>query len=326
MLIAAVVIGRNEGENLRRCLQSLLADSLPVVYVDSGSTDGSMKLARQLGATVVELDRALPFTAARARNAGAAVAVEWSPEFIQFIDADCELQADWIQVAAQALSQDPSLAVVCGRRRERWPERSQWNRLCDREWDTPIGLSNACGGDALIRVSAWKAAGGFCAQLIAGEEPELCFRLRQLGWLIRRLDCEMTSHDANMHHVWQWWIRMTRGGFAFAEVAWLHRENPERLWWRESLSIWCWSSVLPAALLVLLLGVPVGAMVLLSLYLLLLLRIVLAEYKHSKSLAFAALYALHCVAGKFPQVVGQIRFLGMLLFGRRAKIMEYKLG
>ena len=91
-----VVIGRNEGERLKRCLQSL-PKSAPVVYVDSGSTDGSDLWAREFGAELVRLDPATPFTAARARNAGFRRLTEITPHtsFVQFVDGDCELAGDW---------------------------------------------------------------------------------------------------------------------------------------------------------------------------------------------------------------------------------------
>jgi glycosyltransferase involved in cell wall biosynthesis len=65
-----VVIGRNEGERLVRCLQSLAQFGAPLVYVDSNSTDGSSEQAQRLGAHAVQLDLTQSFTAARARNLG----------------------------------------------------------------------------------------------------------------------------------------------------------------------------------------------------------------------------------------------------------------
>ena len=67
-LVSVVVIGRNEGERLKRCLASLATDSTCIVYVDSGSSDGSVDHARKSGVDVVELDLSIPFTAARARK------------------------------------------------------------------------------------------------------------------------------------------------------------------------------------------------------------------------------------------------------------------
>ena len=184
--LGAVAIGRNEGQRLERCLDALLAQGLATVYVDSGSTDGSREAARRRGVEVVELDLSLPFTAARARNAGFERLLELHPavEFVQFVDGDCELVPDWIERGLAALLAEPDLVAVCAQRKERFPEASPWNRLCDLEWDTPVGEAEACGGDALYRRSALEAVGGFDPRLIAGEEPELCFRLRRQGGTI----------------------------------------------------------------------------------------------------------------------------------------------
>ena len=81
--VAVVAIGRNEGERLRACLHSVLDVAALVVYVDSGSSDGSAQRARAHCAEVVELDPARPFSAARARNAapccrGACYTDRWS--------------------------------------------------------------------------------------------------------------------------------------------------------------------------------------------------------------------------------------------------------
>src|SRR6185369_7690169 len=176
-----VVIGRNEGEPRRRCLSSLPASVRRVIYVDSGSVDGSVELALTLGAHVVPLDLSSPFTAARARNAGLARLLDETGAlgFVLTIDGDCELRGGFLRAALLAMREDDALAVVCGRRRERSPDASPYDRLCDMEWDTPVGLVEACGGDALLRVSALADAGGYDESLIAGEEPELCWRLRQ---------------------------------------------------------------------------------------------------------------------------------------------------
>src|SRR5690606_29957800 len=153
-------------------------------YVDSGSADGSPELARKLGADVVELDMSIPFTAARARNAGLRRLREIAPhlDYVQFLDADCTLDAGWPGLALIFLSAHPHVAVVGGRRRDRHPESSVYNWLCDREWDQSAGETLACGGDAMMRIWPLQALGGFRDELIAGEEPELCVRMRASGW------------------------------------------------------------------------------------------------------------------------------------------------
>ncbi len=325
--VGLVAIGRNEGERLRQCLQAAVDRVATIVYVDSGSTDDSVAFARSLGVAVVELDLSTPFTAARARNAGLAQLLALNPqlEFVQFVDGDCELVPGWLERAYAELSQHPKWAVVCGRRRERFPERSPYNRLCDIEWDTPIGETTACGGDAMMRVVALQQVGGFNPDMIAGEEPELCLRLRQQGWQIWRLEAEMTRHDAQMTDFRQWWKRMVRSGHAFAEGAALHGNTPERYNVKPSQRIWLWGFGVPllsiggTALtqgwsLLLLAGYPLSA-----------LRI----YRHTRARGFTAaesrLYALACTIGKFPEFQGQLQFwLGKYLLHRPATLIEYK--
>jgi len=204
-----VVIGRNEGPRLVHCLKSVIGTAAAVIYVDSGSTDNSVSAATDLGADVVQLDPTMPFTAARARNAGFRRLIESHPrvEYVQFVDGDCEVMLGWLMAAQHELAVSSKTAVVCGRRRERYPERSVYNRLCDMEWDTLVGEADACGGDALIRTAAFRQVGGYDDKLIAGEEPELCSRLRAAGWRVVRLPAEMTLHDAAMTRFGQWWRR-----------------------------------------------------------------------------------------------------------------------
>jgi GT2 family glycosyltransferase len=247
--VGIVMIGRNEGERLMACLHSITPLGLPMVYVDSASTDGSQAAARRAGALVVDLDLARPFTAARARNEGALALIARAPglRYIQFIDGDCALARGWLETAQHFLDGAPDYAVACGRRRERRPAASLYNRMADIEWDTPIGDAGACGGDSLVRIAAYQAVGGFDATLIAGEEPELCSRLSLAGWRIRRLDAEMTVHDAAMTRLAQYWHRAVRSGFGYAQAWQTTRRRPQPLYARELLRAALWT-LLPLVL------------------------------------------------------------------------------
>ena len=218
--LGIVVIGRNEGERLYRCLNAIIGRCPAVVYVDSGSTDGSVTLARSLGVEVVELDRSAPFSAARARNAGFERLRRLAPYglFVQFVDGDCELDEAWLERGVRELESRDDLAVVCGRRRERFPDRSIYNRLADLEWDTPVGEAEACGGDAMMRVDAFEAVSGFDPTVTAGEEPELCGRLRRTGRVVLRVDAEMSRHDLGVTSFGPWWRRQIRSGYGSLDI------------------------------------------------------------------------------------------------------------
>lgn len=319
--VAVVAIGRNEGERLKVCLRSCRAQAELLVYVDSGSTDDSVSFARSMGVEVVELDMSIPFTAARARNAGLEAAREKSPglELVQFLDGDCELVEGWLERAQARLAEDRSLAVVCGRRRERFPDKTVFNRLCDIEWDTPVGEAGASGGDALMRVEALREVEGFRPDLIAGEEPELCYRLRQAGWRIERLDAEMTLHDADIHRLEQWWKRAERAGHAFAEWAALHGTEPERMGVKDTASSLAWAGLLTAGAVVPPLGMMVGAAATRPAY---------KVYRQLRARGYshkdAALYAAHCMAAKVPQAMGAGRLAFNRLTAKKSELIEYK--
>jgi len=336
-IVGMVAIGRNEGQRLQRCLESLSGQARTIVYVDSGSTDGSLALANSAGAHVVQLDMSSPFTAARARNAGLErlMTVAGDTELVQFIDGDCELDSAWIVKATHVLRDQVDVAVVCGRRRERFPEVSVYNGLCDVEWDTPVGEARACGGDALMRTGAFRLVGGYDQAMIAGEEPDLCLRLKRQGFRILRLDAEMTLHDAAMKRWSQWWQRAVRTGHTTAELLAKYGAAPEHLRLRRALSALFWAVLYPLAWLALLLGAlsthsaPLSAVALvapLALYVQLLARVQRGCRRAGHSPAVARAYAVSCMLGKWPETWGMLLYSVRRITGRRPRWIEYKDG
>ena len=318
--VGFVIIGRNEGPRLERCLRSVLAVSDRVVYADSASTDESVNTAKRLGAIVVELPNDGRLNAARGRNAGYdELRTRYSEcDAVQFLDGDCILQPEWPSRAVDFLDAHSDVAVVCGRRFEAEPEASIYNALCDQEWNTPVGETAECGGDALIRCAALDQAGGYNSDLLAGEEPEMCARLRAAGWRIWRIDARMTEHDARILSLKQWWRRTQRGGFGYAQVWMATNSLPRRLYGRELRSALAWAVALPllvviAAILakqtLLLLILPLG-------YGVQMLRI-MRSYRGEHRLAKSALILL----AKLPEAIGAARFL---LTRGGGRVAEYK--
>ena len=319
--VGVVIIGRNEGLRLITCLDSLAGVMPRVVYVDSASTDNSVVEAKKRRAHVVSLDMSHAFTAARARNAGFDAITSVFPDikFVQFVDGDCEVLSGWIQLGMLFLENNPHVAVVSGVLNERFPEQSIYNFLCDAEWKASAGEIKYCGGNALMRADAFKAIGGFLPNLIAGEEPELCVRLRQSGWKIWHLDESMMLHDANITSFFQWWKRTTRAGYAYAEGALLHGAAPEFHWVAESRRAWIWGFILPVLIFIMcFLNLKLCSLMIL-LYPLQVTRLALRSNKPKNWQK-----AFFLVLGKFAEMIGQFKFFKQKYFNEEIHLIEYK--
>lgn len=332
MSIGVIVIGRNEGERLRRCLLSVLAAGGQRVYVDSGSQDGSPELARALGTEVVELDLARPFTAARARNEGFRRLVELAPdvEHVQFVDGDCEIVPGWFDAAMATLQAQPDLAIVAGRVRERHPEASVYNRLGDLEWNVDgAGEVQAVGGIFMVRRRAFEGVGGFDATVAAGEEPELCQRLIRQEWRVLRLDQAMAWHDLAMTRFGQWWRRQVRNGYGGLDV--VRRFGLARyrrsLWRVRFWSAWPLLVIAAAVGVDAVAGRLLGALAATAacaLWPFQCTRIALRTRQQGHALSLSMAHAFFTMVSYWPQMLGQMRYLMDRSVGRSLRLIEYK--
>ena len=323
-----VVIGRNEGERLIACLDSLRSEACTVVYVDSGSRDGSVARARPLCERVVELDTARPFSAARARNEGFAALMAARPTVtsVQFLDGDCTLLPGWLAAATRALRADADRAVVVGPLQERRADASVYNRLCALEWKSPAGdLSNfgALGGIMLVRADVFARLGGFNEQVIAGEDSEFGVRIGAAGLKITKIDVPMATHDADIHRFGQWWRRSVRAGHAIGQRFSLNGRGPLRDCARERRSVLVWGVSLPLLIIGLAPFTSGLSLLLAGGYLVLAQRIARYRRGQGDSPADARLYARFVVIGKFAEAVGLLKFKLNSMAGRY-RIIEYK--
>jgi len=233
--ISVVVIGRNEGARLSRCLESVRQAHWQglrweLLYVDSHSSDGSPDAARRLGARVLSLGDQPPCAAA-GRNIG------WRAgrgEMVLFLDGDTLLDPHFVARGRAVLNAEPRRVAVWGHRRESHPAQSIYTRVLDLDWVFAPGRVDYFGGDALVRRQALADVGGFDDTLVAGEEPELCRRLRAAGWQIEHIDAPMTQHDLAITTARAWWKRAERAGLAYAQVAARYADTPDPLWQAEA--------------------------------------------------------------------------------------------
>jgi GT2 family glycosyltransferase len=320
--LGIVAIGRNEGDRLRRCLNSLVGGGLPIVYVDGNSTDGSVELARSLGVEVVKEDPTRSNCAATARNEGFERLLQVAPDvrFVQFVDADCEVVDGWLDRGRQFLQEHPGVALVAGRRRERYPERSIYNRLADVEWDLPIGEIDLSHGDMMVRVDAFRRIGGFDPKAFVAEDHDFCMRLRQAGYSLMRIDAEMTLHDIAITRFKQWFYRCVRSGYGFPLMALMHGRSQGKYCVRHVLSALFWAVALPLLILALALALPWPfrglSLLLLLAYPIQILRIFWRHRRRGMEPDLAWHYGWTCTLARFPHALGLFRFGVESLKGR----------
>jgi glycosyltransferase involved in cell wall biosynthesis/GT2 family glycosyltransferase len=333
--VGVVAIGRNEGDRLVRCLESVAGRSASAVYVDSASDDKSVENARRIGAEVVEFDKSVPFTAAMARNIGRKRLKEISPglKYVQFVDGDCEVRSEWMDKARAALEADPKLAAVCGRRRERFAKNSIFNRLVDIEWNTPVGFAKSVGGDSMFRLEAFDSVGGFDPSVMAGEEPQLCLRIRHAAWKIRRIDAEMTLHDAAMTRFGQWWRRNVRAGYGTLDVNRRFEVGGERIYGKLVRSATMWALGWPILIVLAWtvgasrFGAKTGAILAAIVFAALPLQVARQSLKslaQGKAPRVALAYGFFTMLSKWAWFVGQIKYVRDRWRGHGLQLIEYK--
>jgi cellulose synthase/poly-beta-1,6-N-acetylglucosamine synthase-like glycosyltransferase len=244
---------------------------------------------------------------------------------ILFLDGDTILDADFPLAALAELEKDAANAAAWGHRREFCGCVSVYVRVLDLDWVYEPGETLFFGGDVLVRRAALESVGGFDEKLIAGEEPEMCRRMRNNSWRIQHIDVPMTLHDLAITRFSQYWRRATRAGYAFASVSARFRATSDPFWSSDARRnrirglFWLLSPILALAISVWLLS-PLP----LALWLLLLVSVTLrsawlSRWK-SNDRKTLILYGLHSHLQQVPIFLGQLQYLT----NRDRKLMEYK--
>lgn len=308
--IGIVVIGRNEGNNLTSCFQSLAMAPYPLIYVDSASTDDSVAIAKTFkNVTVVQLSPLSPLTAARGRNAGVARLNEMDPrlEYIQFVDGDSRIEPGWLEEAARVLSQREDVAIVAGILKEFEATNSIFKKISALEWEAKPGEIKATGGICMCKVTAIQQVEGFNELLIGAEDTDFCYRIRKKGWKILHIPVPMGVHDSSIKSFRDFWRRSMRTGYAFSQVSQFHWNDSERLFARENISTFIFGGIIPILTLTLAPWTGGFSLLLLLVYPLLFWRIYRKAEKHW-SKQEACLYAASCILAKFPGFIGACKF------------------
>ncbi len=322
--LSIIVIGRNEGERLRRCIDTLVQQTRQIVYVDSASTDGSAQMARSRDVHVLDLDMSRPFSASRARNEGYALMRRDFPDaqFVQFVDGDCDVDPGWLSVGCRLLESRPDVAAVFGTLNERNPNASVYNYQAHMTWNPQDeGEVDFFGGNVMVRVSSLDAANGFREDVIDSEDHELAIRLRANGGKVWYLKRPMALHDLAIFDFGKWWVRTKRGGYGNGQIITLHGNAPGKPHRRDWNKSWVWGLALPTFTLLSVLAIGWIGLLPLGLYALSFVKMYLRKPEDGgRHAGFALISVLHKVA----EMSGQVKFLLDKMMGRGPKIIEYK--
>lgn len=310
--LTVVVIGLNAAATLEACLESVraaiatLTQGARVLYVDGGSRDDSVAIARRLGVEVIQLATDRP-TAAKGRNAGWRAS---TTPLVQFVDSDTRLEPGWLGYATHAIRAGDRIASLFGQLHEANPTGSLYNEVCGFDWYVPPGDWRMCGGNALFLRDALQEVDGFDEALGAGEEADLCWRLRQRRWRIVCAAELMAHHDLGMAGFAAYWKRAERSGFAYGEIGLRFAGTDDPMWLREFLRNLAFP---PLGLLVVgavwyLLGLP-GLAALAALLAARLAWKLRALRPRIPSLGKRALYLAHLSFARLPLFVGGLRCL-----------------
>ncbi|MBP8129658.1 MAG: glycosyltransferase family 2 protein [Candidatus Hydrogenedentes bacterium] len=305
--VSFVVIGYNEAATVGACLRSVREADLDglrteILYVDGGSTDGSADIARRAGADHC-LGGERRRRAAENRNLGLSHA---SGQFVQFLDGDMQLAPGWIRAGMEALEKHPEAAAVWGRMRE--VNSSIYYRALQLDWEFPEGPSLYCGGAALFRRAPLAEIGGFPEDVAYGEEPYLCWRIRnELRMQVLHLHAPMVEHDLAYRGLRDYLRRNVRCGETYAEIAARCRHTADPLWAREVRGLLAWVAAAAAAMALLITGPWYASAAILLLIPALLTRKTIQFLRRGNSFAVALLYALHTYTSKFSIAYGVLR-------------------
>jgi len=308
-LISFAVIGLNEADRLGECLRSIAAcdypaDRVEIIYVDGGSTDDSVDIARSFESVlVIELDDPAP-NAAKGRNAG------WRRsrgDFVQFLDADMTLAPTW-PAAAVDFARREGAKVCFGHVREKDPGRNRYHHIMDIIWRRAPGEASGLGGAFFIAKDLLERHGGFEEKLQGGEEPELAERLIRGGARIVCLDEPMAFHDAAITGLAGYWDRMRRFGKTSVEALRLRGKGTARLL-LEPVKTMLPGCLLLACVVAAFLVHPLFALAAAALAAAFILRYGMSRRPLLKDGREFVLYGTHLLFAKLPVFVGQLSAL-----------------
>jgi len=198
--VSIIVLNWNGKQYLETCLSSLLRQKYPdieIIFVDNGSTDGSVELVRNKYPSVIVIahDKNLGF--AGGVNSGI---IASHGKYIATINNDAEADIEWISRLVQVMGADKCIGS-CASKMLRYYDRKiidsagvvvyQNGNAYDRgaqefdagQYDIQTEIFGACAGAALYRREMFDEIGIFDEKYFAYfEDVDLSYRMHLFGW------------------------------------------------------------------------------------------------------------------------------------------------
>jgi len=192
-----------------------------IILVDAASTDGTVALARKNGCSIISTKAG---HVSASRNLGAAQA---TGDILAFIDADCELPPNWLEVIAKEMQQDNIVAagatMAINQINTTWVERA-WFELAhqQRELTTTSDVDWLATFNLAVKKAAFDHIGGFDESLVTCEDVDFGYQLSSLGRLRLISSCGVIHHGESktVHEFYKREAWRSRGAFRVISKHW----------------------------------------------------------------------------------------------------------
>lgn len=191
IFISVIIIAKNEEERVGRCFDSVMKlrkkYSTEIIFVDSASSDKTIDIALKYPIQIYRISKSKYLNPSAGRYVGFPHA---KGEYVLFIDGDSILIEGFVEKALSILKSS-DVAAVAGKR----IFRKMGESLRIKEKITgKMREYNTIGGTGIYKRKILEAVGTFNPHMGGQEERELCFRIRQNGYKIIKVDIPMEYH------------------------------------------------------------------------------------------------------------------------------------
>jgi len=202
MKIIAVTVCRNEEKYIRKCILSVMNQTLPVFYVvvDDDSTDNTPKILDECKIPHITLKHVKSSLGGVRLATGLVRGVKFAEkhvpdwDYLLKVDADVVLPKDYVESMIREMEKDPKIGIASG-----------CPIVKTRSGYKPMKMDKQHASDAarIYRSECWKS---FKVYGTIGYDSYLLFKARQMGWETTHFDIPYYEERPWGKRTIKWWI------------------------------------------------------------------------------------------------------------------------